>query len=130
MEAIYIGLLGQLWTVFAINPTGVVVNRTGQRPPGALSTLSSIAKSVKVSNILSCVLGYLYSFVGLTGIQIEHGSWYNDQIRRLLIGIIAGVLEATTQNQHNCYYHGRVKLCNIPDVVRVIILRPTLSEYL
>ncbi|KAF1848167.1 uncharacterized protein K460DRAFT_353185 [Cucurbitaria berberidis CBS 394.84] len=52
------------------------------------------------------------------------GEWENDQIRRLLIGSIAGTLEALTKDQaiigpSNCFSLGNRKACNVGDKVRV-----------
>ncbi|CAO2652875.1 Nn.00g022860.m01.CDS01 [Neocucurbitaria sp. VM-36] len=54
-----------------------------------------------------------------TGMKVEAGAWANSQIRNLMIGIVAGTLEATTNNPDNCYHFARIKLCNVGDIVRV-----------
>ncbi|CAO2647448.1 Nn.00g083700.m01.CDS01 [Neocucurbitaria sp. VM-36] len=52
------------------------------------------------------------------------GEWENDKIRRLLIGAVAGTLEALTTDQpivgpSNCFSLANKKACNVGDVVRV-----------
>jgi hypothetical protein len=52
------------------------------------------------------------------------GEWQNDQIRHLLIGAVAGALQAMTdhgtEDGSNCYVMaGNRKACNVGDVVRV-----------
>lgn len=61
---------------------------------------------------------------GYTRIHDVWGEWENDQIRKLLIGAIAGTLEALTVNQSiigksNCFQLGGQKACNVGDIVRV-----------
>lgn len=61
---------------------------------------------------------------GYTQIYAVWGEWENDKIRRLLIGAVAGTLEALTKDQpitahSNCFQlEGRVA-CNVGDAIRV-----------
>ncbi|OAL48019.1 hypothetical protein IQ07DRAFT_682133 [Pyrenochaeta sp. DS3sAY3a] len=58
-------------------------------------------------------------YEGETGFKIEQGNWETPQSRKLLIGILSGAMEATTNNPANCYHVRGVKLCNIGDIYRV-----------
>ncbi|KAH7353159.1 hypothetical protein BKA66DRAFT_430561 [Pyrenochaeta sp. MPI-SDFR-AT-0127] len=60
----------------------------------------------------------------VTTIWDVYGQWHNGEIRNLLIGAVAGTLEALTTNQpiigrSNCFSLGNRKACNVGDIVRV-----------
>ncbi|OAL48018.1 hypothetical protein IQ07DRAFT_589492 [Pyrenochaeta sp. DS3sAY3a] len=56
---------------------------------------------------------------GQTRIKIEDVQFPNKQIGKLLIGIVAGVLEATTLNDASCWKQQTSSLCHVGDIVRV-----------
>lgn len=57
--------------------------------------------------------------LGKTRIKIEDVSFPDRQMGMLLIGIVAGVLEATTLNPENCHKQQTTTFCNVGDIVRV-----------
>ncbi|KAF1921582.1 hypothetical protein BDU57DRAFT_489495 [Ampelomyces quisqualis] len=64
--------------------------------------------------------GPKYSWTCLGGLRME---WRTSEIRKLLIGAVAGTLEALTLNQvggdSNCFMVNDERACNVGDVVRV-----------
>jgi hypothetical protein len=72
----------------------------------------------------SCVISFLHSVRCNTFLYDITGYWKDDQTRRLLIGAVAGALEAVTSPDKgvvgtNCYDGLPGKGCCVGDVVRV-----------
>ncbi|KAF2128429.1 hypothetical protein P153DRAFT_357781 [Dothidotthia symphoricarpi CBS 119687] len=57
---------------------------------------------------------------GFLRLKVESGYWSDDAVRRLMIGSVAGALEALSNAQDNCFdAPGSKRLCNVSDRVKI-----------